>query len=80
MAQRFGCVKPETLVRWHRKGFRLFWRWKSQPVGRPQLPKDIQALIRQMDTENPTWGQEHISNELKLKLGIRVSLARSASI
>ena len=66
-------VKPETLIRWHRKGFRLFWRWKSRPVGRPRLPKDIQALIRQMATENPTWGQEHIANELKLKLGIRVS-------
>jgi hypothetical protein len=46
-------VKPETLIRWHRKGFRLFWRWKSRPVGRPRLPKDIQALIRQMATENP---------------------------
>jgi putative transposase len=66
-------VKPETLIRWHRKGFRLFWRWKSQAVGRPRLPKDIQALIRQMAAENPTWGQEHIANELKLKLGIRVS-------
>src|SRR6202521_3599906 len=66
-------VKPETLIRWHRKGFRLFWRWKSRSVGRPLLPKDIQALIRQMATENPTWGQEHIANELKLKLGIRVS-------
>jgi putative transposase len=66
-------VKPETLIRWHRKGFRLFWRWKSRPVGRPRLPKDIQALICQMATENPTWGEEHIANELKLKLGIRVS-------
>ena len=66
-------VKPETLIRWHRKGFRLFWRWKSRPVGRPRLPKDIQALIRQMARENPTWGEEHIANELKLKLGIRVS-------
>jgi putative transposase len=51
----------------------LFWRWKPRPVGRPRLPKDIQALIRQMATENPTWGQAHIANELKLKLGIRVS-------
>jgi putative transposase len=66
-------VQPETLIRWHRKGFRLFWRWKSRPTGRPRLPKDIQALIRQMATENPTWGEEHIANELKLKLGIRVS-------
>ena len=66
-------VKPETLIRWHRKGFRLFWRWKSRPTGRPCLPKDLQALIFQIARENPTWGQEHIANELKLKLGIRVS-------
>ncbi len=66
-------VQPETLIRWHRRGFRLFWRWKSRPVGRPRLPKDIQAWIRQMARENPTWGEEHIANELQLKLGIRVS-------
>jgi putative transposase len=66
-------VKPETLIRWHRRGFRLFWRWKSRPVGRPRLPKDIQALIRQMARENPIWGEEHIANELRLKLGIQVS-------
>jgi len=66
-------VKPDTLIRWHRKGFRLFWRWKSRPTGRPRLPKDLQALILQIAHENPTWGQEHIANELKLKLGIRVS-------
>ena len=67
-------VKPETLIRWHRKGFRLFWRWKSRTTGRPRLPKDLLALILQMARENPTWGQEHIASELKLKLGIRVSL------
>jgi putative transposase len=66
-------VKPDTLIRWHRKGFRLFWRWKSRPVGRPRVPKDIQALIRQMARDNPTWGEERIANEQKLKLGIRVS-------
>jgi transposase InsO family protein len=66
-------VRPETLIRWHRKGFRLFWRWKSRPVGRPSLPKDLQTLVRQMAAENLTWGQERITNELKLKLGIRVS-------
>lgn len=61
--------------------FRLFWRWKSKPVGRPALPKNIQELIRKMAAENPTWGEEHIANELKLKLGIRVSLpARCGSI
>src|SRR6266404_5918996 len=66
-------VKPETLIRWHRKGFRLFWRWKSRPTGRPRVPKNLQALIRQMARENPIWGEKHIANELKLKLGIRVS-------
>ena len=66
-------VKPDTLIRWHRRGFRLFWRWKSKPVGRPALPKNLQELIRKIAAENPTWGEEHIANELKLKLGIRVS-------
>ena len=66
-------VKPDTLIRWHRKGFRLFWRWKSKPTGRPRLPRDIQQLIRKMAAENPTWGEERIANELQLKLGIRVS-------
>ena len=66
-------VKPEILIRWHRKGFRLFWRWKSRRIGRPRVPKDLQALIRQMPAENSTWGEERIANELKLKLGIRVS-------
>src|SRR5579864_253177 len=48
-------VKPDTLLRWHRHGFRLFWRWKSQPIGRPRLPKDLQQLILKMAAENPTW-------------------------
>ena len=66
-------VRPDTLVRWHRKGFRLFWRWKSKPSGRPCLPKDIRNLIRKMAADNTIWGQERIANELRLKLGIRVS-------
>jgi putative transposase len=66
-------VKPDTLIRWQRNGFRLFWRWKSKPRGRPRLPKDLRQLIREMAAENPTWGEERIANELKLKLGIRVS-------
>lgn len=48
-------VQPETLIRWHRKGFKLFWRWKSKP-GRPRLPRNIRELIAQMAKENPTWG------------------------
>jgi len=66
-------VKPDTIIRWHRKGFRLFWRRKSRPVGRPRLPEDLQQLIRAMAAENLTWGEERIANELKLKLGIRVA-------
>ena len=66
-------VKPDTLLRWPRKGVRLFWRWKSRPVGRPRLPEQPQQLIRQMAADNPTWGEGRIANELTLKLGIRVS-------
>jgi hypothetical protein len=66
-------VKPDTFIRWHRKGFRLFWRCKSKPTGRPRLPKELRELIRRMAAENPSWGEERIANELKLKLGIRVS-------
>ena len=66
-------VKPDTLLRWHREAFRIFWRWKSRPGGRPVLPRNIRSLIRQMDRQNPTWGEERIANELMLKLGILVS-------
>ena len=66
-------VKPDTLIRWHRKGFRLLWKWKSKPVGRPKLPKDLQTPIRRMAADNPIWGEERIANELLLKLGIQVS-------
>ena len=66
-------VKPDTLIRWHRKGFQLFWRWKSRPRGRPRLPADLQRLIADMATANRTWGEERIASELLLKLGIRVS-------
>jgi hypothetical protein len=70
--QALVIVQPATLLRWHREGYRLFWRWKSRR-GRPPIPTDLQALIRQMVRENPTWGQERIANELRLKLGLRVS-------
>lgn len=70
--QALAVVQPETFLRWHRQGFRLFWRWKSTP-GRPPLPAALQALIRRMARENPTWGQERIANDLLLKLGLRVS-------
>ena len=65
-------VKPETLIGWHRKGFKLFWRWKSR-LGRPQILNNLRQLIVRMVEENPTWGEERIADELSLKLGILVS-------
>jgi transposase InsO family protein len=71
-SQALTVVEPQTLIRWHRQGFRLFWQWKSTP-GRPPIPPDLEALIRRMACENPTWGEERIANELWLELGLRVS-------
>jgi hypothetical protein len=65
-------VRPETLIRWHRAGFRLFWRYKSR-TGRPPIPAELRALIRRMAKENPLWGEERVASELMLKLGMRVS-------
>src|SRR5215471_3759874 len=65
-------VKPETLIRWHRKGFKLFWRRKSR-MGRPGLRADIRQLIVRMVKENPTWGQERIAANWGLKLGVEMS-------
>jgi len=66
-------VKPDTLIRWHRQGFRLLWRWKSKRRGRPRVPVELQKLIVEMARENPTWGEERIASELLLKMGIRIS-------
>ena len=65
-------VRPETVIRWHRAGWRLLWRYKSRP-GRPRIPLELRQLIRRMATENPIWGEERITNELLLKLGLKVS-------
>jgi hypothetical protein len=65
-------VRPETLIRWHREGFRLLWRLKSRP-GRPAIPVELRQLIRRMAAENPLWGEERIANELLVKLGLRLS-------
>jgi len=65
-------VKPETLIGWHRKGFKLFWKGKSK-VGRPRVPENIRKLIVQMAQQNPTWGQARVAAELSVKLGIYVS-------
>jgi hypothetical protein len=56
-AEVLVAVKPETVVGWHRAGFRLFWKWRSRPrAGRPKVTADIRALIRRLAEENPTWG------------------------
>jgi putative transposase len=65
-------VKPETLVGWHRQGFKLFWRWKSR-FGRPRIPENLRQLIARLVQENPFWGEERIAAELAVKLGILVS-------
>ena len=65
-------VRPRTIIRWHRTGWRLFWRFKCI-LGRPPIPAELRTLIRRMACDNPVWGEERISNELLVKLGIRVS-------
>jgi putative transposase len=62
-------VKPATVVQWHRKGFRLYWRWRSRHLGRPKMSREIRDLIRKMSLANPLWGAPRIHGEL-LKLGI----------
>jgi transposase InsO family protein len=66
-------VQPDTVIAWHRKGFRLFWRWRvrSGRPGRPSVPDDVRELIRRMNRENPLWGAPRIHGEL-LKLGIDI--------
>src|SRR6266571_8588542 len=66
-------IRPETVVRWHRAGFRRYWRWKSRSLGgRPQIAADLRALIRRMSVDNPLWGAPRIHGEL-LKLGFEVA-------
>jgi len=69
-------VKPATVIQWHRRGFRLFWRWRSRS-GRPSVEREIRDLIRQMSSANPLWGAPRIHGEL-LKLGIEISQATVA--
>ena len=63
-----AIVQPETVVKWHRMGFKLYWRWKSRArkPGRPPIEREIRDLIRQMSQENPTWGAPRILSELLL--------------
>src|SRR5271170_2220699 len=66
-------IRPETLMRWHRAGFRRYWRWKSRPLGgRPRIDTELRALIWQMSIDNPLWGAPRIHGEL-LKLGFEVA-------
>ena len=66
-------IQPETLVRWHRAGFRCYWRWKSRPRGgRPQIDTEMRVLIRRMSVENPLWGAPRIHGEL-LELGLEIA-------
>ena len=68
-----SIVRPETVVRWHRKGFTGYWRWKSRsPGGRPRIAREVRELIRRMSFENSLWGATKIHGEL-LKLGIAVA-------
>jgi hypothetical protein len=71
--QVLTIIRPETLMRWHRAGFRRYWRWKSRPQGgRPQIDTELRVLIRRMSVENPLWGAPRIHGEL-LKLGFEVA-------
>jgi hypothetical protein len=66
-------VRPETVIRWHRQGWKLLWRWKCRTrLGRPRLSAEVRALIASMSRENPLWGSERIRGEL-LKLGVTVA-------
>ena len=67
-------VKPDTVVSWHRAGYRLFWKWRSRPrrVGRPTISQEVRQLIGRMKRENPTWGAPRIHGKLGL-LGFDIS-------
>ena len=68
-----AIIRPDTLVRWHRAGFRRYWRWKSRSLGgRPQIDAELRALIRRMSVDNPLWGAPRIHGEL-LELGFEVA-------
>ena len=65
-------ASPQTVIAWHRAGFRLYWRWKSRNSGRPPIDHELIRLIRRMWQANPTWGSPRIRDELA-KLGLQVS-------
>ena len=72
-AGALAIVRPETVIRWHRVGFRAYWRWRSRGrVGRPKVSRELRALIAEMSRANPLWGSPRIHGEL-LKLGFDVA-------
>jgi putative transposase len=67
-------VKPDTVIAWHRQGFRLYWRWRSRTkkVGTPRIARKHIEFIKRISRENPTWGEDKIFEELKINLTLRV--------
>ena len=60
-------IKPDTVIKWHREGFRLYRRWKSKaPIGHPPIDKEIRELIRRISRENPLWGAVHTENPIQV--------------
>ena len=59
-------VQPDTVVRWHRRGFKLYWRWKSRKTGRPRIDPEVRSLIRRISLDNPLWGTPRVQAELRL--------------
>jgi hypothetical protein len=75
--QALTIIRPETLVRWHRAGFRCYWRCKSRSLGgRPQIASDLRALIRRMSIENLLWGAPRLHGELLTTRGAKPGMAR----
>jgi hypothetical protein len=66
-------VKPATVISWHRQASHAYWRWRSRKPGRPRIPDDHIALIRQISAENPQWGEDRLAEEWVVKLGVRHS-------
>ncbi len=67
-------VKPATVLKWHRKGYRAYWRWRSKgKSGRPRIPRKHIEFIRRISGDHPEWGEDKIALELKLKLGVEHS-------
>jgi putative transposase len=66
-------VKPATVIDWHRRGFRRYWRWKSGKPGRPRIPDEHIAFIRRISSDQPGWGEDRIAEELAVKLGVKHS-------